>query len=191
MVMKLGINGFGRIGRLVTRAALDNPDASVVAINDPFLTPEYAAYLLKHDSVHGKYEKEISHDETHLIVGDHKIRFFCERNPAGKFQVPVWRFEREVNVQTEAVVSILDLTQSCEAIGLYRMVSLAQPSCLSFMLSSALLQTSSGARKGPIQCANLRGSSPTLLRHRRISKAEPSSSSFRLPPQMLPCTSWG
>lgn len=82
MVTKLGINGFGRIGRLVMRAALDNPDSTVVGINDPFLTVDYAAYLLKHDSVHGKYDKDISYDDTHLIVGDVKVRFFAERNPA-------------------------------------------------------------------------------------------------------------
>lgn len=85
MVTKLGINGFGRIGRLVMRAALDNPDSTVVGINDPFLTVDYAAYLLKHDSVHGKYDKDISYDDTHLIVGDVKVRFFAERNPAGTF----------------------------------------------------------------------------------------------------------
>jgi glyceraldehyde 3-phosphate dehydrogenase len=83
MVVKLGINGFGRIGRLVMRAALDNPDATVVACNDPFLTVDYAAYLLKHDSVHGKYDKEITFDDTHIIIGDVKVRFFTERNPAG------------------------------------------------------------------------------------------------------------
>lgn len=83
MVVKIGINGFGRIGRLVMRAALDNPDSTVVACNDPFLTVDYAAYLLKHDSVHGKYEKEITFDDTHLIIGDVKVRFFSERNPAG------------------------------------------------------------------------------------------------------------
>lgn len=53
MTVKIGVNGFGRIGRLVTRAALDNPATSVVAVNDPFLSLEYAAYQLKHDSVHG------------------------------------------------------------------------------------------------------------------------------------------
>lgn len=53
MTVKIGVNGFGRIGRLVTRAALDNPATNVVAVNDPFLSLEYAAYQLKHDSVHG------------------------------------------------------------------------------------------------------------------------------------------
>ena len=85
MVAKFGINGFGRIGRLVMRAALDNPDATVVAINDPFLTVDYAAYLLKYDSVHGKYDKDITYDDNYLIVGGVKVRFFAESKPAGTY----------------------------------------------------------------------------------------------------------
>jgi glyceraldehyde 3-phosphate dehydrogenase len=84
MPTALGINGFGRIGRLVMRAALDNPDATVVAINDPFLTVEYAAYQFKHDSTHGKYHAEVSVKDGCLVVGDIQVKFFCERNPAGK-----------------------------------------------------------------------------------------------------------
>ncbi|GKY92128.1 hypothetical protein MPSEU_000184200 [Mayamaea pseudoterrestris] len=82
MPVSLGINGFGRIGRLVMRAALDNPDATVVAINDPFLSLEYAVYLLQHDSVHGKYDKEIKIDGDYMVIGDVRIKFFAERNPA-------------------------------------------------------------------------------------------------------------
>jgi glyceraldehyde 3-phosphate dehydrogenase len=81
MPVALGINGFGRIGRLVMRAALDNPDATVVAVNDPFLSPEYAAYQFKYDSVHGTYAGEVTHEEGHLVVGGKKIKFFSERNP--------------------------------------------------------------------------------------------------------------
>jgi glyceraldehyde 3-phosphate dehydrogenase len=81
MPTALGINGFGRIGRLVMRAALDNPDATVVAVNDPFLSPEYAAYQFKYDSVHGVYPGEVSHDAENLIVGGVKIRFYSERSP--------------------------------------------------------------------------------------------------------------
>eukprot|EP00957_Ditylum_brightwellii_P151203 11513413-Ditylum_brightwellii.AAC.1 len=55
MTASLGINGFGRIGRLVMRAALDHENATVVAVNDPFLDINYAAYQFKHDSVHGMY----------------------------------------------------------------------------------------------------------------------------------------
>ena len=145
-VTKIGINGFGRIGRLVMRAALEHPDgkcirnssmvvmiiynrklylllvsllvssnsmdfnsfsffhgigrdinnnhrliscdvsvATVVAVNDPFLTPEYAAYQFKYDSVHGIYPEEVTHEEGYLIVGDVRIKFFAERNPAGMY----------------------------------------------------------------------------------------------------------
>eukprot|EP00542_Grammatophora_oceanica_P011243 CAMPEP_0194031114 /NCGR_PEP_ID=MMETSP0009_2-20130614/4370_1 /TAXON_ID=210454 /ORGANISM="Grammatophora oceanica, Strain CCMP 410" /LENGTH=360 /DNA_ID=CAMNT_0038671185 /DNA_START=73 /DNA_END=1156 /DNA_ORIENTATION=+ len=80
--VQLGINGFGRIGRLVVRAALDNPDATVVAVNDPFLTLDYAAYQFKHDSVHGVFQGEVTVEDGHLVVGDVKIRFFAERDPA-------------------------------------------------------------------------------------------------------------
>jgi glyceraldehyde 3-phosphate dehydrogenase len=80
--MQLGINGFGRIGRLVCRAALDNPDATVVAVNDPFLNIDYAAYQFKYDSVHGTYPGEISVDGDYLVVGETRIKFFAERKPA-------------------------------------------------------------------------------------------------------------
>lgn len=86
MPIALGINGFGRIGRLVMRAALDHPDATVVAVNDPFLTLEYAAYQLQYDSTHGKLEQTVTFGDGHLIIGDTKVRFFAERNPAGKLQ---------------------------------------------------------------------------------------------------------
>lgn len=81
MPMQLGINGFGRIGRLVCRAALDNPDATVVAVNDPFLSLDYAAYLFKHDSVHGGYKGDVSFEGDCLIVDGTIIKFFAVRNP--------------------------------------------------------------------------------------------------------------
>jgi glyceraldehyde 3-phosphate dehydrogenase len=81
MTVNIGVNGFGRIGRLVCRAALDNPEATVVAVNDPFLTLEYAAYQFKYDSVHGTYPAEVTIGEGCLIVGGTKITFFSERDP--------------------------------------------------------------------------------------------------------------
>ena len=79
--MQLGINGFGRIGRLVCRAACENPDATVVAVNDPFLSRDYAAYLFKYDSVHGGFKGEVTVDGDCLVVDGTKIRFFAVRNP--------------------------------------------------------------------------------------------------------------
>jgi len=82
MPVKLGINGFGRIGRLVMRAALDRDDATVVAVNDPFLDINYAAYQFKYDSVHGTYPGEVTVDGDHLVVGDVRVKFFNELKPA-------------------------------------------------------------------------------------------------------------
>ena len=85
MTVSFGINGFGRIGRLVFRAALDNPNATVAAINDPFLSLDYAVYQLKYDSVHGTLPLEVKAEDGCLVVGDLKVKFFSERNPAGRF----------------------------------------------------------------------------------------------------------
>jgi glyceraldehyde 3-phosphate dehydrogenase len=79
--MNLGINGFGRIGRLVCRAAMDNPNAAVVGVNDPFLSVEYAAYQFKHDSVHGTFDGEVTVDGDCLVVNGTRIKFFSVRNP--------------------------------------------------------------------------------------------------------------
>ena len=68
MLTKIGINGFGRIGRLVFRAALTHEDVEVAAINDPFMNPEYMAYMLKYDSVHGKFPGTVEHYDGGLIV---------------------------------------------------------------------------------------------------------------------------
>jgi len=82
MAIKVGINGFGRIGRMVFRAAVqDFPDIEVVGIND-LLEPEYLAYMLRHDSVHGKFKGEISVSGTTLIVNGKKIRLTAVKDPA-------------------------------------------------------------------------------------------------------------
>jgi len=81
MTIRLGINGFGRIGRMVFRAAQDFDDVEVVGIND-LLDPEYLAYMLKHDSVHGKFKGDISVDGSTLVVNGKKIRLTAERDPS-------------------------------------------------------------------------------------------------------------
>jgi glyceraldehyde 3-phosphate dehydrogenase len=82
MVVKIGINGFGRIGRLVFRASLKRDDVQVVAINDPMLNLDYMVYLIKYDSTHGRFTGEVSHDGTSLIVNGEKIAVHTERDPA-------------------------------------------------------------------------------------------------------------
>ena len=78
MKTKIGINGFGRIGRLVFRAALTHDDVEVVGLNDPFMNPEYMAYMLKYDSVHGKFEGDIAVEGSTLVVNGKKIRLTAE-----------------------------------------------------------------------------------------------------------------
>jgi glyceraldehyde 3-phosphate dehydrogenase len=81
MAIRLGINGFGRIGRNVLRAAVQNfPDIEVVGIND-LLEPDYLAYMLQYDSVHGRFKGEIAVDNNTLIINGKRIRLTQERDP--------------------------------------------------------------------------------------------------------------
>ncbi len=82
MAIKIGINGFGRIGRLVFRAAIKNPNVTVVGINDPFIDPEYMVYMLTYDTVHGKFDGTVSYDENSITVNGEKVNVYAEMNPA-------------------------------------------------------------------------------------------------------------
>ncbi|TDH67725.1 hypothetical protein CCR75_007205 [Bremia lactucae] len=80
--VNVAINGFGRIGRLVLRAAATNPLINIVAINDPFISTTYMEYMLEYDTVHGKFNGSLSHDEQHIFINNKPIRVFNELNPA-------------------------------------------------------------------------------------------------------------
>ncbi len=80
--IRIAINGFGRIGRLALRVISKRNDAEVVAINDPFLTVDYAKYLLEHDSIHGHFDEKVTVKEGKLVVGRMKISFYAEKEPA-------------------------------------------------------------------------------------------------------------
>jgi glyceraldehyde 3-phosphate dehydrogenase len=86
MPAAIGINGFGRIGRLVFRAAMANPDTDVLAVNDPFMDIKYMVYQLKYDSVHGKFNGTVSckedGDKKFLVVNDKEIQVFDAKDPA-------------------------------------------------------------------------------------------------------------
>jgi len=82
MPAKMGINGFGRIGRLVFRAAMANPDVEVVAVNDPFMDIEYMVYMLQYDSVHGRYPGTVEKGDNALIVDGKKVSVFTDKDPA-------------------------------------------------------------------------------------------------------------
>ena len=79
--IKIGINGFGRIGRMVLRLSLNRSDVEVVAIND-LLDIKHLAYLLKYDSVHGKVISDVSYNDSTLMVGNSKIDISAERDPS-------------------------------------------------------------------------------------------------------------
>jgi len=82
--VRVGINGFGRIGRLVLRAALEKGkgDIEVVAVNDPFISPDYMVYQFKYDSVHGPWRGDVGHQGNNLIVDGHQIAVYNERDPS-------------------------------------------------------------------------------------------------------------
>jgi len=81
MVVKVRINGFGRIGRIVFRNAIEHDDIDIVAVNDPFIEPHYAAYMLKYDSTHGQFKGTIEATDEGLKVNGKTVKFYQKRNP--------------------------------------------------------------------------------------------------------------
>ncbi|XP_062505210.1 glyceraldehyde-3-phosphate dehydrogenase-like [Corticium candelabrum] len=82
VMVKVGINGFGRIGRLVMRAALERGGVEVVGVNDPFLDVDYMAYLFHYDSTHGRFKGEVKSDGGKLIINGQSIAVYAVKNPA-------------------------------------------------------------------------------------------------------------
>ena len=110
MAIKIGINGFGRIGRLVLRAAMANPELyEVVGINDIGVTPDYAAYMTKYDTIHGRFKGEVSSTETDLVVNGHHVPFFAIKNPA---ELPWGELGAEYVVESTGVFTT---TEKCQA----------------------------------------------------------------------------
>ena len=110
MSVKVGINGFGRIGRLVFRAAVAQPELyEVVGINDIGVTPDYAAYMTKYDTIHGRFKGEVSSTETELVVNGKAIPFFAEKNPE---DLPWGKLGAEYVVESTGVFTT---TEKCMA----------------------------------------------------------------------------
>jgi glyceraldehyde 3-phosphate dehydrogenase len=103
--IKVGINGFGRIGRIVFRNAVEHPDIEVVAVNDPFIEPHYAEYMLKYDSSHGIFKGEVSNDGTDLTVNGNKVKFYTERDPSA---IPWSETGVEYVVESTGVFTTID-----------------------------------------------------------------------------------
>ena len=81
-MIKVGINGFGRIGRLVFRAAQERNDVEIVAVNDPFLDIDYLVYMLQYDTVHGKFQGTAENKDGKLFINGKEVAFFAEKDPA-------------------------------------------------------------------------------------------------------------
>lgn len=79
-MVKIAINGFGRIGRLVLRSGIKDPNLEFVAIND-LVTPDNLSYLFKYDSTHGRFDGEVSHTDNEIIIDGKKVKTFSERDP--------------------------------------------------------------------------------------------------------------
>ena len=82
MATKVGINGFGRIGRLVFRASVNNPAIEVVGINDPFIDLDYMVYMLRYDTVHGQFQGDIATKDGKLVVNGKAISVYSCMDPA-------------------------------------------------------------------------------------------------------------
>ncbi|EOD10730.1 Glycerinaldehyde-3-phosphate dehydrogenase, phosphorylating, NAD+-dependent [Emiliania huxleyi CCMP1516] len=106
-MVKMGISGFGRIGRLVCRAAVLKDGAEVVAVNDPFCDVKYAAYLFKYDSTHGIFSEDVSYDEASstLIAGKATIKFYAVKNPA---EVPWGAAGADIVCESTGIFTVID-----------------------------------------------------------------------------------
>jgi len=123
-MVKVGINGFGRIGRIVFRNAIEKPEIEIVAVNDPFIEPKYAAYMLKYDSTHGNFKGEISVDGTDLTVNGKKVKFYTEKDPS---KIPWSDTGAEYVVESTGVFTTIDKAKA-HLVGGAKKVIISAPS---------------------------------------------------------------
>jgi len=107
-MVKVGINGFGRIGRLVLRAAIEK-GVEVVAVNDPFIDVDYMVYMFKYDSTHGRFKGEVKQEGGLLVVNGKPIQVFQQRNPA---DIPWGKAGAEIVVESTGVFTTIEKAQS-------------------------------------------------------------------------------
>ena len=120
MAIKIGINGFGRIGRLVFRAAIDQPETfQVVGINDPFIDLDYMVYMVKYDTMHGKFSGTVEAKGGKLVVNGKKISVFSSSDPA---QIPWAKCGAEYVVESTGVFTTTEKAQAHLAAGAKKVV---------------------------------------------------------------------
>jgi len=104
-MVNVGINGFGRIGRLVMRASLSHPDVKIVAINDPFIDLDYMVYMFKYDSTHGRFEGTVEIKDGKLVIDGHAIAVYGERDPE---KIPWGKHEVNFVVESTGVFTTVE-----------------------------------------------------------------------------------
>lgn len=123
-MVKLGVNGFGRIGRLVTRAAIQKDGAQIVAINDPFMSLDYMAYLFKYDSVHGVWPGEVTTKDGKLVVDGVAIDVHAEKDPT---KIPWGKSGADVVCESTGVFLTTELASKHIEGGCKRVIISAPP----------------------------------------------------------------
>ena len=119
MAVKLGINGFGRIGKLTFQAALGKEEVEIVAVNDPFITADYMAYMLKYDTVHGKFKGEVKGEGNTLTVNGREIKVYNEMDP---HNIPWGELGVEYVLECSGVFTTLEKAQAHIDAGAKRVV---------------------------------------------------------------------
>jgi glyceraldehyde 3-phosphate dehydrogenase len=109
MAIRVGINGFGRIGRLVYRAALERPDIEIVGINDPFIDGDYMAYMVRYDTVQGRFKGDIKFEDGYLMAADEKSKVYEVMDPA---QIPWKECGADYVVESTGVFTVIDKAQA-------------------------------------------------------------------------------
>jgi len=124
MVIKVGINGFGRIGRLVCRAAFEKEEIQVVAVNDPFIDLEYMVYMFKYDSTHNRFKGEVKSEGGKLVINGKSIFVYGKRDPA---EIPWKESGAEYVVESTGVFTTMEKANS-HIIGGAKKVIISAPS---------------------------------------------------------------
>lgn len=109
MSIKVGINGFGRIGRLVFRAGVNNPNIEFVGINDPFIDLDYMVYMTKYDTVHGRFDGDVETRNGNLVVNGKEIAVFDKMNPE---EIPWGKVGADYVVESTGVFKEIDTAQA-------------------------------------------------------------------------------
>lgn len=122
--IKIGINGFGRIGRLVFRAAQERDDVQIVAVNDPFLDLDYVIYMLKYDTVHGRFQGTAENKDGKLVVNGQEVAFFANMNAN---EIPWGSVGADYVVESTGVFTTIDKA-SAHLVGGAKKVVISAPS---------------------------------------------------------------